>query len=117
MRGRPWRQHQEAISLTSRDAVSSLPTPSPSHPLRTPRPLCPTQDTQYQERAISAWEAAAGGRYKGKVIPVGPADHLIKYHGSVHCITRTVPRGMLPNGWLQEQLALQQERWRERGWA
>ena len=66
------------------------------------------------QQAIAQWEKAAGGRYKGKVFPVGPADRIIHFKGVVHCMTRAVPKGFLPQGWMEAQLEGQRRRFAAR---
>ncbi|MEW5304262.1 MAG: hypothetical protein WDW36_006885 [Sanguina aurantia] len=67
-------------------------------------------DNVWEGTALGLWGSVAGGRYAGGVVPV-PADDLIAWHGSLHCITRTVPAGTLPVGWVAAQLREQSRRW------
>jgi hypothetical protein len=46
------------------------------------------------------------------VIRVGPADRIIHFKGVVHCMTRAVPKGFLPKGWMGVQLEEQRKRYR-----
>lgn len=66
----------------------------------------------FEEEAIKRWEEVAGGRYQGRVVPVGPADRIIHFKGVVHCMTRAVPKGFLPLGWMEAQLEEQKKRYR-----
>ncbi|KAJ9528566.1 hypothetical protein QJQ45_020458 [Haematococcus lacustris] len=48
-----------------------------------------------ESAALDLWERVAGGRYAGRVV-TARADMMIEWSGSIHCMTRAVPRGTLP---------------------
>ena len=109
-----------ASPLTSLASLRSDPSPPPSPPvsLPFPLPLPKSQDNKHQAEALAAWAAAASGRDGGgkrynRVVPV-PADHLIAFSGSIHCMTRAVPRGTLPPGFVEAGLEAQRRRWANR---
>ncbi|KAL6071512.1 Porphyromonas-type peptidyl-arginine deiminase [Balamuthia mandrillaris] len=52
------------------------------------------ESTTYQQQALKMLASVANGRYKNGIVPIN-SDVVIRMEGAVHCITKTVPKGII----------------------